>query len=273
MKNFMRRFTLLTALFALLGVGNVWAQLTELTVGGVYHFTNVNYTAKAMAATTPTTTAGVTADNTNKAQLWYVETSQVKEGVTYYALRNLGYGTYLQGNGKSAAWTLANNTDSDKSWFALTLANGNTAIRSYNERSNNHGFAHIDGSSNVVGWSTDASATQWMVTKVIMKDSDIQTALGIFANVASYQTALDALFTDKACTELKVTFDENNASFKALNTTLQNMVRKVAVGDAAWTEANKDNTKLSWGLTMPKNIACNCMNLTTNLKLLQRLWA
>lgn len=245
------RFILLSALFSLIGMGSAWAQLIELEEGGVYHFTNVGYPAKAMVATTPSSIAGVTADNTNKAQLWYVETSQVKEGVTYYALRNLGYGTYLQGNGKSSAWTLANTTGSDKSWFALTLANGKTAIRSYNERSNNHGFAHIDGSSNVVGWSTDAQATQWNISKIEMSSADIQTALGIFGNVASYQTALDALFTDKACTELKVTFDENNASFKELHPTLQNMVRKVA-GTTSWEEANKDNTKESWGADYAK---------------------
>ena len=245
------RFILLSALFSLLGIGSAWAQLTELEVGGVYHFTNVGYPAKAMVATTPSSIAGVTADNTNKAQLWYVADEQVKEGVTYYALRNLGYGTYLQGNGQSSAWTLANTTDSDKSWFALTLANGKTAIRSYNERSNNHGFAHIDGGSNVVGWSTDAQATQWNISKIEMSSADIQTALGIFGNVASYQTALDALFTDKACTELKVTFDENNASFNALHPTLQNMVRKVA-GTTSWEEANKDNTKESWGADYAK---------------------
>ena len=91
MKQFMlNKLTSILALFSLVGGGNAWAQLTELTVGGVYHFTNVSYTAKAMAATTPSSTAGVTADNTTKAQLWYVEDSEVKDDVTYYALRNLG---------------------------------------------------------------------------------------------------------------------------------------------------------------------------------------
>ena len=244
-KNTLCRILLILLLFAPLLGSKTFAQLTILEVGKVYHFTNVNYTAKALAATTPTTTAGVTADNTNKAQLWYVEKSQQKDGVTYYSLRNLGYGTYLQGNGQSAAWTLANTTDSDKSWFALTAVNGNTAIRSYNERSNNYGFAHIDGSSNVVGWESGVSSTQWTVTKKDMSDSDIHAALGIFDNVATYQTALDALFSDKACTTLNDSYNESDVN--ALPTTLQDMVRKVAGDDAAWTESNKDNTKESWG--------------------------
>ncbi len=252
MKNIiLSRFFLLMLMFSSLSVGQLWAQLTELEVGKVYHFANVNYTTKAMGAASHKSVGGVISDNTNKAQLWYVETSQVKDGVSYYALRNLGYGGYLQGNGQSAAWTLADNTDADKSWFALTAANGNTAIRSYNERSNNYGYAHIDGSSNIVGWESGASSTQWTVTKKDMSDSDIQAALGIFSNVETYQTALDALFSDKACTTLNGSLDENNESFKALPTTLQDMMRKVA-GTTSWEEANKDNTKESWGADYAK---------------------
>ena len=249
-KNTLCRILLILLLFAPLFGSKTFAQLTTLEVGKVYHFTNVNYTAKALAATTPTTTAGVTADDGNKSQLWYVEKSQQKDGVTYYALRNLGYGTYLQGNGQSAAWTLANTTDSDKSWFALTAVNGNTAIRSYNERNDNYGFAHIDGSSNVVGWESGASSTQWKVSKMEMSEEDIQAALGIYNNATSYQTTLDDLFSDKACTTLNGTFDANNASFLALPEVLQNMVRKVA-GTTSWEE-NYNNGKDPWGADYAK---------------------
>ena len=54
MKHFMlNKLTIILALFSIVGGGNAWAQLTELTVGGVYHFTNVGYPDKAIGATNP----------------------------------------------------------------------------------------------------------------------------------------------------------------------------------------------------------------------------
>ena len=77
MKHFMlRSLMLLSLLCSTLGVNSVWAQLTSLEVGKVYHFTNANYTGKAMGATNPRSVAGVAADVDNKAQLWYVESKK-----------------------------------------------------------------------------------------------------------------------------------------------------------------------------------------------------
>ncbi len=239
------RFILLSALFSLLGVGSAWAQLTELEVGKVYHFTNVGYTDKAMGATNPQSVAGVAKDNTNKAQLWYVES----KGDNGYALRNLGYGTYLQANGQSTRWTLASTTDADKSWITLETKNSNNTFKGYTY--GNYGYAHIDGSSNVVGWESGATATQWTITKKEMTSAEIEEALNIFTSVPTIQAHLDNLFSDKSCTTLKDAFDENNASFKALPTTLQAMVRKVA-GNTSWEEANYDNSKEKWGAEYAK---------------------
>ena len=217
------RFTLLSALFSLLGMGSAWAQLTALEQGKVYHFTNVGYTDKAMGATTTTSVAGVAKNLDSKAQLWYV----AKTGDNGYVLRNLGYGTYLQANGQSSRWTLASTYESNNScWIKLSAEGSNTVFKGYTY--GDYGYAHIDGSSNVVGWESSANATQWTVTKVAMSDDAIQAALGIFNNVATYQNALDNLFSDKSCTTLNGTFDANNASFLALPEVLQNMVRKVA---------------------------------------------
>ena len=116
------RLMLLMLMISPFPVVQMWAQLTELEVGKVYHFTNVGYPDKAMGATNFQSVAGVAKDNTNKAQLWYVES----KGANGYALRNLGYGTYLQGNGQSSRWTLASTTDSNNSWITLgTVGNYN----------------------------------------------------------------------------------------------------------------------------------------------------
>jgi hypothetical protein len=66
--------------------------------------------------------------------------------------------------------------------------------------------------------------------------------------VATYQTALDALFADKACTQLKVSYTEaemkSNDNYRALPATLQQMVLKVLAG--SWEEANGDQSKQKW---------------------------
>ncbi|MBR4128836.1 MAG: M60 family metallopeptidase [Bacteroidaceae bacterium] len=235
------RFTLLSALFFLIGMGSAWAQLTELEEGKVYHFTNVGYPEKSMGATNSQSVAGVAKDTTNKAQLWYVES----KGDNGYALRNLGYGTYLQANGQSTRWTLASTTNADNSWIKLETKDSNNAFKGYTY--GNYGYAHIDGSSNIVGWETGATATQWTITKKEMTSAEIEEALNIFTSVPTIQEHLDNLFSDndKSCTTLKGEFDENNASYQALPTTLQAMVRKVA-GNTTWDETNFDESKAKW---------------------------
>ena len=233
------RLMLLMLMISPFPVVQMWAQLTELEVGGVYHFVNANYTEKAMGATNSQSVAGVAKDNTNKAQLWYVES----KGANGYALRNLGYGTYLQGNGQSSRWTLASTTDADNSWIKLETKNSNNTFKGYTY--GNYGYAHIDGSSNIVGWETGAASTQWTITKKEMTSAEIEEALNIFTTVPTIQTHLDNLFSDKSCTTLKGAFDENNESYQALPTTLQAMVRKVA-GNTSWEEANSDNSKAKW---------------------------
>ncbi len=246
MKHFMLRSLMLFSLLcSTLGVNSVWAQLPAFEVGRVYHFTNANYTEKAMGATNPRSVAGVAKDDTIKAQLWYVE-SKNEHG---YALRNLGFGTYLQANDQSSRWTLASTTESNNSWITLETVGSNNAFKGYTH--NGYGYAHIDGGSNVVGWTSSATSTQWTITEKEMTQAEIQNALNIFTSVPTIQANLDNLFSDKSCTTLKGEFDENDASFKALPTTLQAMVRKVA-GNTSWEEANSDNSKAQWDAAYAK---------------------
>ena len=198
------RLMLLMLMISPFPVVQMWAQLTELKVGGVYHFTNVGYPDKAMGATNSQSVAGVAKDNTNKAQLWYVES----KGDNGYALRNLGYGTYLQANGQSTRWTLASTTDADNSWIKLETKDSNNAFKGYTY--GNSGYAHIDGSSNIVGWETGATSTQWVITKKEMTDVEIQEALNIFTTVPTIQTYLDNLFSDKSCTTFSTMVCKSN---------------------------------------------------------------
>ncbi|MBR4297383.1 MAG: discoidin domain-containing protein [Bacteroidaceae bacterium] len=237
MKQFMiRSLMLLSVLLSSLGISDAWAQLTTLEQGSVYRFTNVGREGQALAATNPTSVAGVATNQSSKAQLWYVE----KENNGHYALRNLGYGTYLQANGQSSHWSLATTTDAENSWIQLSTVGSNNVFKGYTY--GDYGFAHIDNSSNIVGWTTGATSTQWNISKIEMSDTDIQAALSVFNNVATYQTHLDAIFTDKSCTTLMASYDESDVN--ALPETLQNMVRKVA-GTTSWEE-NYNNGKPAW---------------------------
>ncbi len=244
-KNIWCRVLLILLLFAPLFGTKTFAQLTELEVGQVYHFTNVNYTAKALGATSPNSVGGVTADNTNKAQLWYVAE---KNSSGYYALRNLAFGNYLQANGQSSAWTLATTTASENTWMQLGTANSKNVFKGYTH--GNYGYAHIDGSSNIVGWESGAASTQWTITDMNWTSEQVNEVFEQF-DASKYQEHLDVLFSDKACTTLNGSLDENNETFKALPITLQDMVRKVA-GFTSWEEANKDNTKERWGADYAK---------------------
>ena len=250
MKQFtLRRITFLTALLSILGVSNVWAQLTELQKGKVYHFTNVGYTDKAMAATSPGNVGGVAKDQSNKMQLWYVAE---KNSSGYYALLNLGYGTYLQGNSQSSKWTLANTTASNNTWMQLSSVNGNNVFKGYTY--GNYGYAHIDGSSNIVGWETDSNPTQWNISEITITP-DIQASIDIFTSSDAAATHLANLFEDQACTTLKTAYAsaaslQNSADYQALPATLKAMALKIA--NNSWAEANYNTSKEGWDNTRAK---------------------
>ena len=215
----------------------------------MYHFTNVGYTNKAMAATSFHNVAGVAKDESNKAQLWYVAE---KNDLGYYALRNLAYGTYLQANSQSSKWTLANTTASNNTWMQISSVNGNNVFRGYTY--GNYGYAHIDGSSNIVGWETGSNPTQWNISEVTIT-SDIQASIDLFASIDAAATHLANLFEDQACTTLKAAYAsaaslQNSADYQALPATLKAMALKIA--NNSWAEANYNTLKNGWDDTHAK---------------------
>jgi hypothetical protein len=83
---------------------------------------------------------------------------------------------------------------------------------------------------------------------------------GAKADVASWQKALDALFVDKACTELKADYAnctmaelKENANYKALPAALQKMVLKMAT-DGTWAEDNAIGSKPAWDAEYAKRL-------------------
>ena len=223
-----------------------WAQFAN---GKVYRIVCSGTTSVSLGATALTDVAAVSTNENDKLQQWYVTVDG-----SNYMFRNLANGRYLQGNnGTSEEWGLTKESNN----FTVTKVNNNYCIRQVGH-TNGYAYMHKDGGNNIVSWNTGAENSQWTPIEVSYTAAQLQDiwnevdALVVpDATVAGYSTALDAIFTDKACTQLNPTFVgmsvsqiQNNSNYMALPATLQAMVLKVKGGD--WSEANAVNGKDGW---------------------------
>ena len=234
-----------------------WAQLSSLEVGQIYRFKSAR-ADRSLRADGVDDVHTKTTDLNDKAQEWYV----TKDG-DYYVLRNIACGKYLRGAySYGAAWGMTDDYSSALNKFQLLTSNSTLNTLKTNG-SDNYGHMHDDnngdnGGYNVVGWlnNNDNTGSHWTITKVNYTAEQITELLEMaptVAEVASYSTALNALFNDGAgaCVAPKLSsLDAAKATseYKALPTGLQAMVDKV-YGDA-WAEDNADATKqannLNW---------------------------
>lgn len=215
--------------------------------GKVYNLKNVGK-GNSLGITSLFKVIGVTTNEDDLSQQWYVESVS---GSTF-TLRNLASGFYLKGNNStSGAWNLV----SAKVDLEYTNDSGAFAIRQ-SGHTNTHGYLHIDGYGNAVSWEYSGNNnTRWQFEEVSYTQEKLDEVLNSLNNLvvsnetlAAYQTALNALFADKACTQLKVSCTEaemkSNDNYLALPTTLQKMVLKVLTD--SWEEANGDQSKDGW---------------------------
>lgn len=230
-----------------------FAQLSSLTDGAVYHFQNVGNTGIALGASALSDVAGVSSDKDNKSQQWYV-----KKSGGNYTFRNLGNGRYLQGAGASASWGLAQDASSNANLFELATVGGNNTIRSKADSENGYGYMHRDNGNNIVGWESGNTNTQWTLTKVDYPEAELNAIWDEIAalipdeeTVRSYESALDEIFEDGACTKLNSTYVsmevesiKTDANYLKLPAELQAMVLKVRSRD--WAEANAIEGKDEW---------------------------
>lgn len=262
-------------LLMVLGCFICLSGFAQLSQGKVYRFDNVGYAGYSLAATS---TKAATAQTTNadaKSQMWYVSDTKTENDVTSYRLRNVGNGYYLQGARASTAWAFVDGSVSEKVYLYLRsiTSGGNTYYTlSVTNEDGGRNKMHCDGSKNIVGWSfTDNNHTQWTITEVTMTSEELTENWNVLENVnwteerlTTAQGYLDALFTDKACTELKDTYKamsqeqlQANTNYVNLPPTLQTMVLKTwqtqttattpqTVGEA-WGEAHYSSSEdLAW---------------------------
>ena len=237
------RKVLLSLLFLVISLFSV----AQPESGKVYNLKNVGK-GNSLGITSLFKVIAVTTNEDDLSQQWYVESVSGKT----FSMRNLASGFYLQGNNStSGAWTLV----SAKVDLEYTNDSDAFAIRQ-SGHTNTHGYLHIDGSGNAVSWEYSGNNnTRWQFEEVSYTQDQLDEVLNSVNSLlvsddtqAAYQTALDALFADKACTQLKVSCTElemrSNDNYLALPATLQQMVLKVLSG--SWEESNGDQSKEKW---------------------------
>ena len=239
------RKVLLSVLSLMLGV----LAMAQPQKGKVYNLKNVGYD-KSLSMSELLAAVAMTTNNDDLAQQWLVTSAS---GETF-SLLNLASGMYLKGNNNtSSAWTLT----SDEVTLTYTVVSGNYAIRQQGHTST-HAYMHIDASQNAVSWEPNHTTSQWTFNEISYTADELEQVLKSMEEitvtpqtVAKYQQALDALFADKACSELKAPYSgyteaqmQADANYLALPVALQQMVQKVRTD--LWEEANGDATKPSW---------------------------
>ena len=239
-----RIFTHLFVAVLLMLSSTSWAQLSSLEVGQIYRFVSARG-ARSLAADGVDDVHVKATDLNDTKQEWYV----TKDG-DYYVLRNVACGRFLKGApSANTAWSLTEDYSANENRFSLLTSNS-TLNTLKTKGSDNYGHMHDDnngdnGGYNVVGWlnNNDNTGSHWTITKVDYTAERITELLEMaptVAEVASYSTALNALFNDGAgaCVAPKLSsLDAAKATseYKALPTGLKAMVDKVYGGD--WTES------------------------------------
>lgn len=227
------KFTFLVLLALLFGVSSSYAAYTAPEAGKVFRIHNCNYPGKVMAEDyIQGTVIGVnySSNTLNMEQLWVL----VEDGTGYY-LENAATGRYAQHQTQTSATFL---TATQPQTFYITKVNGEDSYNIINRMGDGQGM-HLDAASNVVRWSTSATATKWQFEEVEvsadaieLKRLEFQNYLDLKNNAATYTTALETFFTDASCTELLPTYaamsDEDlRQSMSELPVSLQDMALKI----------------------------------------------
>ena len=223
--------------------------------GKVYRFINKANTNIAMGATSTTSVYGTAVADNDYSQLWLVETHPSNSSA--WSLRSLGNGLYLKPMGTSTKWTFSTNKSSATVLYSIDKNGYYTMNSTTADNGQCMHYATSQGGA-IVGWNTSAEATLWTVEEITLSEEELQanwTELDAFNNIltdefqTACETALENLFTDKACTELKKEFAnveqlEADEDYLLLPETLKDMVKKVYTGD--WSEENFDKNKPGW---------------------------
>lgn len=233
-----------TVAFSMSALG-AWAVMPE--AGKVYRVVNNGY-GTALADNGPTSPVGCSTISSNSlSQRWLVSAGSGNSLV----FRSLGTGRYLKSsNWQSQSWSL-----SDESFAAacqMTVSGSGSEYSVKATGSSETLSMHCDAQGTVVCWSSENPYSKWDFVEISMTAAEVEEALSQFATIGeevakapAYQAALEAIFSDAACTTLKSNYQsmseanlKNDSNYKALSAGLQAMVLKVKSGN--WAETCGD---------------------------------
>lgn len=226
-------------------------QGADITSGKVYRIKNVGKPGNSLSSSPAVQAAvGAASNDNDQRQQWYLTADKSNSG---FYMRNVSTGAYLSSpKAIYVQWPMVFQTvPSDESTLmSISDYEGNKIIRALSHTNTGYAYAHNDGSNSIVCWLASSTPTQWQFEEVPYTDEEIQSILRRWestgdeiAKASTYQTHLSNLFSDFACTQLKVSADDlsSNSDYKALPPTLQRMVDKVKGSDWSETEGNWDS--------------------------------
>lgn len=214
------------------------AKYNVVEDGKIYHIYNLGYSTVIYEDIKGNTAHCQGMDESKYMQYWRVEAT----GSKFY-LKNVLTNRYLkrQNGALSSVYTTTENATQAQNGFTLNLIEDPTE-NIYAVVDNGAVGLHCDAASNVVGWyHKDNVNSLWGFAAVELTEEDIAEArqnyqdyLDLSANIGTYDTHLQALFADRACTVLKDGIqslpDEAlaaNEDYQALNAAMKAMVMKV----------------------------------------------
>ena len=211
MKNYLQHCFLIA--FLLLGATGSVAQ-TTLETGKVYHFQNAGNNEKALSANGASDVKIADVNKSDKNQQWYV----AKSG-DYYTLRNLSNGKYLKGGGQNVYWSLTDEGTDAANKFTVHASNNASTLKT--NGTGDYGYMHYGNWHNdIIGYTVDAENSSWDITQIDYSVEEIASLLDLFpataAEIQGYQSALDAIFADAACSELKSAYTANSMTEEQL---------------------------------------------------------
>ena len=197
---------------------------------------------------------GTNLDEDNPEQVWIVENNPSGEG---YAIRNYETGKLVASSRNSGqAWTLKDTylPDADASVVRFnkkTYGFGFLTLSTYipDNESKDHTYAHEDAQKSVVCWNINSNSSIWHFS-----EAEEYTPAMINAKRQTWEcfkkynieTAMQAIFTDAACTELTPKYAsmdpsrfDTDPNVLALPEPLRPMVKKARTGD--WSETDPYN--------------------------------
>ena len=224
----------------------------EIVPGKAYRIRNYNYLNSLVPAGNQL--AGAPTDDSDPSQVWIVENSPYGDG---FVIRNFESGKIVASSCKQGQrWSLQdsylpNPENSVLQFNKRPTGFGFSAVSTFkpDNEGNDFTYAHEDNQKAVVGWEIKSNPSIWHFTVAEEYTPAIIAEKRLTWDCFkkhTIETAMNAIFTDAACTELTPEYAamdpaafDTDPNVLAMPAPLRPMVRKIRLGD--WSETDPYN--------------------------------